>query len=71
MSDEPKKKCIVPGCRNRACWRGVCKACYFAAKRRINAGEVTDEELVRRKLMLKANRTGRPTKNALAKILSK
>lgn len=71
MSDEPKKKCIVPGCKNKACWRGVCKACYFAAKRKIEKGEVTDEELVKRKLWLRANRTGRPSNNRLSRILSK
>lgn len=65
------KRCIVPGCKGKQLWRGVCTACYFAAKRRINKGEITDAELVKRKLLLKSNRTGRPTKNPLSKILSK
>lgn len=66
----PKGKhvCIVPGCDRRRKWRGVCLACYFAAKRKIQQGEITDEELVRRKLWLRAKR-GRPAKNMMAKAV--
>lgn len=71
MSTKPKKLCIVPGCTNKRIWRGVCRACYFAAKRSIAAKEVTDEELVRRRLWLKPNRSGRPRKNSLAKLTAK
>lgn len=40
-----RKKCL--NCRSKpAKWRGVCQACYSAAKRRILAGEISDEKLV-------------------------
>ena len=40
-----KGKCL--NCSNKVKWRGVCLACYMLAKRRIEAGEATDENLVK------------------------
>ena len=65
-----KDECVVPGCHNKRYCRGDCIACYSEARRKIAAGEATDEELVRKKLWLKANRSGRPSKNRLSKVLA-
>lgn len=40
---KPLKKC--PHCNKPAFRRGVCRGCYFQAKRRIKARETTDEKL--------------------------
>lgn len=56
---KPKTQCITSGCTNQRRWRGLCIACYSAAKRRIASGTETEETLVRKKMLLKACR-GRP-----------
>lgn len=61
-------KCIVPGCKNPEKWRGQCVNCYFDARDRILSGEITEEELLKRKL-IKPSRRGRKANNALSKIL--
>lgn len=71
MPKRQDDRCIVPGCKNKRRWRGVCVACYFAAKAKITKGEYTDADLVKRKLWLPSNRSGRPAKSALAKVLGK
>lgn len=44
--------CILRGCRNTIYSRGLCRACYVAAIRRIRAGEFTDEEAVKKGIIL-------------------
>lgn len=61
--------CIVPGCKNKRKSRGVCIACYFAARRQMKAGSITEEQLIKRRLLLKANRTGRPASSRMAKMI--
>lgn len=69
MPNRDATKCIVHGCENKRKWRGVCTACYFAAKREIEAGHTTDEKLVKQRYWLKSNRTGRPSTSRLGAIL--
>lgn len=62
--------CIVPGCKNKRKWRGCCCGCYFEARRIVEAGEDTDEGLIKKKLILPA-RPGRRGKSAMSKIFAK
>jgi len=54
---KPLKKC--PHCNKPAFRRGVCRGCYFQAKRRIKARETTDEKLVKGKWWKPSQRGGR------------
>lgn len=45
MSDEPKVKCMVPDCSEKARWKGICGQCYYQAKSLIEANKTTWEEL--------------------------
>lgn len=44
--------CIVPRCPRKQHARGLCSTCYRTAKRMIENGEVTEEQLIQRRLML-------------------
>lgn len=66
---KPKDECITPRCDGKRYCRGVCLACYCQCRRSIEAGETTDAELVRKRLWLAPNRTGRPSKNKIAKLI--
>lgn len=38
--------CLTPGCNTDSRWRGLCSRCYGQAKRLIEKGETTWEELM-------------------------
>ena len=42
---QDEKKCLVPGCKKTAIWRGLCKSCYSAAARRIRQAKEAGEQL--------------------------
>ena len=54
-------------------YRGVCAGCYCIARRRIDKGEATDEQLVQLGWWLQPLKTGRPSKGgeAMRKLLGK
>ncbi len=37
--------CLVPGCEKPRRWKGICQSCYGQAKRLIDSGKTTWEEL--------------------------
>lgn len=45
-------KCLNPQCEMTIFARGLCHSCYVAARRLINKGMITDEELVKRGKLL-------------------
>jgi hypothetical protein len=59
MTEQETKTCLA--CDKDARIRGLCVACYSAARRAVRIGRVTEEELVAGGLMLASDRTGRPT----------
>jgi hypothetical protein len=50
--------------------RGLCTACYQAARRAIRAGKVEENALVKSGQMLELGKQGRPLSNPLAKKLA-
>ncbi len=52
--------CIVPGCSRRVKTRGLCGACYEAARHKVEDGEVTWAELEAFGLAIKPIYKGRP-----------
>lgn len=58
MARSPKK---CPLCKDRPIKkRGLCDGCYMAARRRIKAGEATDEQLVQLQILKPRKRPGGP-----------
>lgn len=51
--------------------RGLCQRCLEAARNAIARGEITEQELVNRGLMLPAKTRGRRSKNPLAALIEK
>ena len=43
--------CLVANCKRPVVARGCCQTCYGEARRAVLAGEVTDEELIKRGLL--------------------
>lgn len=50
--------------------RGLCGACYQAARRAVKAGQTTETAMIRDGLMLECASAGRPLSNPLAKQLA-
>ena len=46
-----KTKCAIKACNEEAATRGLCKSCYQNARRRVEAGEFTWEELERKRIV--------------------
>jgi hypothetical protein len=69
------KRCLVPGCRNKATSKGNCPTCRKAFLVMIERGEriggelVTEDWLVARGWMESPKRKGRPAKSAAAKAV--
>lgn len=63
--------CLVPGCNKTASGpRGLCNSCYHAAWRKVDLGEMTWEQLERKKLALPRS-TVRVKRNALDRALAR
>lgn len=54
-----KDKCLVPTCDSEGTRRGLCSSCRNAAKREIEAGRTTEEELIEKGLLNVKCRKGR------------
>lgn len=50
--------------------RGLCPSCYMAARRAMAAGKTSEAELMRKGLLAKPLKGGRPPKNPLTKRVS-
>lgn len=59
FSMKESRKCLVPGCENDGTRRGLCSSCRNAAQRQIVAGHTTEDELIRRELLLPKGRKGK------------
>lgn len=69
-----KPKCLVPECNNKVGMRrGNCEPCYQALQRQVNAGEITDDELVAQGLRAPRKKAGRASaaSKAVAKLKQK
>jgi hypothetical protein len=53
------RKCLVPECDSEGTRRGLCSSCRNAAKRQIDAGHTTEDELIKRQLLLPKGRKGK------------
>lgn len=45
MSETEAPKCLTEGCHTKAQWKGLCASCYGVAKKLIEKGQTTWEEL--------------------------
>lgn len=66
-----KPKCLVPECNNKAGRRrGNCEPCYQALQRQVNAGEITDDELIAQHLRAPRKKAGKASaaSKAVAKL---
>ncbi len=66
-------KCV--GCEreigeNEICRRGLCNACYQAARRAINSKKMSEQQLVRDGKMMPPDVGGRPTDNKFTRELA-
>lgn len=59
FSMKESRRCLVPGCEGDGTRRGLCSSCRNAAKRQIDAGHTTEEELIQQKLLLPKGRKGK------------
>jgi len=66
-----QKTCLIRGCDNPPVARGLCQTCRAAAKAAIQRGEVTEDELIERGLLLPAVTAGRKPESAFAKQLER
>ena len=51
------ENCIINNCPNIATCRGLCGSCYNIARKMIADKEVTDEELVKKHMLLPRKKT--------------
>lgn len=63
--------CIVPDCDKPAKWKGLCPTCYGAAKKFIDAGETTWDQLVDMGLAIDRTAKFRAAFNAKMEALEK
>ena len=56
MKKKTKQSCLIVNCDRPVVSRGCCQTCYGEARRAVRAGEITDEELIRRGLLLPPHR---------------
>ncbi len=63
-------KCMTNKCTNGAHSRGLCQKCLSAIRAAINAGQVTDAELVSSGVMLAAQKRGPKSSNPIAAKLA-
>lgn len=59
FSIKESRKCLVPGCDSEGTRRGLCSSCRNAAKRQIDDGRTTEEELIQQQLLLPKGRKGK------------
>lgn len=59
FSIKESRKCLVPGCDSEGTRRGLCSSCRNAAKRQIDAGRTTEDELIQQQLLLPKGRKGK------------
>lgn len=52
------RKCLA--CKNKHFSRGLCKRCLSVARGKIDRGETSEEQLIKRGLMLPPMKQGRP-----------
>ncbi len=65
MARRRKKNCLA--CRRDAEIRGLCRACYQAARYAMETGKATEEELVDRGVLLEPNATPQSEYGSLLK----
>lgn len=70
-ADKETGICLVPGCNNKAQSRGLCWSDLATARAKIASGEVTEDALIKKGVMLARKRLGRPHSTALAKFLDR
>ena len=63
-----KPICIAPDCVRPAVARGVCGPCGAAARAEINAGTITERELIQRGLLLPRRTRRGPMKRAIEDV---
>lgn len=64
-------KCIVAGCSRTQHARGVCAACYAAARKQVVDGVLTDAQLVEAGLWRASQYQVSPMEDAIAKLLKR
>ncbi len=67
--EQPVVLCLTPGCENKARYRGLCGGHYNKARTEINAGIVTEEQLVDSNLMLAQKKAGRPKQPTFSELV--
>lgn len=67
---KPSRKCTTEGCGRDHHAQGLCKLCWYGARRLVQSGETTEAELVEMGLMLPVDETRVPPSLFRARFLA-
>ena len=56
------KLCLTDGCESPRFTRGLCQACYHAARRAIKTGRTTEEQLIAMNMLLPSSHCTGPSR---------